>query len=64
MRLNNVRAKNIPGSETQAWTTGFFANVFEALIEADDGDTLRDEFMKKYVLAHDDIRYYTFVQIS
>lgn len=55
---------HLPGSETQVWSTGFFKGVFEALVETEDGDSLRSEFIEKYVKEYEDVRYYTFQQIS
>ncbi|KKA23846.1 Ribosome biogenesis protein Noc4 [Rasamsonia emersonii CBS 393.64] len=64
MRIVSARAMHLPGSETQVWSTGFFKGVFEALIETEDGDSLRSEFVEKYVKEYEDVRYYTFQQIS
>lgn len=64
MRLINARATHISGTETQVWTTGFFKDVFQSVVEARDGQVLQSEFMEKFLTQYEDVRYYTFVQIS
>ncbi|KAL1879577.1 Maturation and nuclear export of 40S ribosomal subunits interacting protein [Paecilomyces lecythidis] len=63
MRLINARATHISGTETQVWTTGFFKDVFQSMVEARDGQVLQSEFMEKFLTQYEDVRYYTFVQI-
>ena len=64
MRLINERATHIPGAETQVWSSGLFKGVFEAVIEARDGQALRSEFFEKFVKVYDDVRYFAFFQVS
>lgn len=64
MRLISERATHIPGAEGQVWVSGLFKNVFEAVVEAPDGQALQSEFIDKFVKAYEDVRYYTFIQIS
>lgn len=64
MRLINERAMHITGTETQVWTTGVFKDVFQAVVEARDGQVLQSEFVEKFLTQYEDVRYYTFVQIS
>ncbi|KAL2831763.1 CBF/Mak21 family-domain-containing protein [Aspergillus cavernicola] len=64
MRLLNERATHIPGDDTQAWTSGLFRSIFEAVVEARDGQTLRSEFLEKFVKPHEDVTYYTFMQLA
>lgn len=64
MRLINERATHIPGAEIQVWSSGLFKGVFEAVIEARDGQAVRSEFVDKYVNFYDDVRYFTFCQVS
>lgn len=64
MRLVNVRATHIPEAEIQVWTTGLFQSIFEAVVEAENGDLLRTEFVEKFVKEFDDVRFYTFQKIS
>lgn len=64
MRLVNVRATHIPEAEVQVWTTGLFQYIFEALVEAENGDLVRTEFVEKFVKEFDDVRFYTFQKIS
>lgn len=64
MRLVNVRATHIPEAEVQVWITGLFQSIFEALVEAEDGEAVRTEFVEKFVKEFDDVRFYTFQKIS
>jgi U3 small nucleolar RNA-associated protein 19 len=64
MRLVNVRATHIPEAEIQVWTTGLFKPIFDAVVEAEDGEALRTEFVEKFVKEFDDVRFYTFQKIS
>ncbi|KAL4943794.1 hypothetical protein BDV06DRAFT_127372 [Aspergillus oleicola] len=64
MRLLNERATHIPGDETQAWISGFFRNIFEAVIEARDGQALRSEFLENFLKPYEDVTYYTFMQVA
>ncbi|KAL2003926.1 hypothetical protein VTN02DRAFT_1622 [Thermoascus thermophilus] len=64
MRLVNERATHLPGAESHVWSSGFFKGVFEAVVEAEDGQSLRSEFINKFLKEYEDIRYYTFMQIS
>lgn len=64
MRLIGERATHIPGAEGQVWVSGLFKNVFEAVVEVPDGQALQLEFVDKFVKTYEDVRYYTFMQIS
>lgn len=64
MRLINERAAHIPGADTEVWSTGLFKGVFEAVVEAREGETLQSEFVEKFVVPYEDVRYYTFMQLS
>ena len=64
MRLISERATYIPGADAQVWSSGLFKNVFEAVVEARDGQALQSEFVEKFVKAYEDVRFYTFMQIS
>lgn len=64
MRLINERATHIPGADTEAWSSGLFKGVFEAVVEARDGDALQSEFVDKFVKPYEDVQYYTFMQLS
>ncbi|KAH8692180.1 putative ribosome biogenesis protein Noc4 [Talaromyces proteolyticus] len=64
MRIISTRATHIPEAEIQAWTTGLFSSVFEALVEAEDGQGVRTEFVEKFMKEYDDVRFYTFQKIS
>ncbi|KAG2412081.1 hypothetical protein HFD88_009637 [Aspergillus terreus] len=64
MRLVNERATHLPGDDTQVWTSGFFKNIVEAVVEAKDGELLRSEFITKFAKPYEDVQFYTFVQIA
>lgn len=64
MRLINERATHISGADTEAWSSGLFKGVFEAVVEARDGDALQSEFVDKFVKPYEDVQYYTFMQLS
>ncbi|KAJ9309607.1 hypothetical protein DTO217A2_897 [Paecilomyces variotii] len=64
MRLINERATHISGTETQVWTSGFFKDVFQSIVEARDGQVLQSEFVEKFLTQYEDVRYYAFLQIS
>lgn len=64
MRLVNMRATHIPEAEIQVWTTGLFQSIFEAVVEAEDGDSVRREYIEKFLLEYDDVRFYTFQKLS
>lgn len=64
MRLVNVRATHIPEAEVQVWTTGLFQSVFDAVVEAENAQSIRTEFVEKFVKEFDDVRFYTFQKIS
>lgn len=64
MRLINERATHIPGADTEVWSSGLFKGVFEAVVEARDGQVVLSEFVEKFVQQYEDVRYYTFMQLS
>ncbi|KAL2870073.1 ribosome biosynthesis protein NOC4 [Aspergillus lucknowensis] len=64
MRLLNERAIHIPGDDTQEWTSGLFRTIFEAVVEARDGQALQSEFLRKFVKPYEDVTYYTFLQVA
>lgn len=64
MRLLNERATHLHGEDIQVWISGFFKNIVEAVVEAKDGQALRAEFVEKFAKQYEDVRYYTFTQIS
>ncbi|RAH66261.1 ribosome biosynthesis protein NOC4 [Aspergillus aculeatinus CBS 121060] len=58
----NERATHLPGEEG-IWLTGLFKNVVEAVVEANNGQAVLSEFIEK-AKEFEDVRYYTFIQIS
>lgn len=64
MRLIHERAIHVPGGETQVWTSGLFRDLFEAVVEARDGQAVQSEFVDNFVNPYDDLRYHTFARIA
>ena len=64
MRLAKERNAHFDVPELRGYSASFFKDLLATLIEAPDGQILRDEFVDKYVKEYDDIRYTTFAQIS
>lgn len=64
MRLLKERLAHIPGSENNVWSTGFFKDIFTAVIEARAGQDVQSEFQTKFVKEFEDVRYSTFTQIG
>lgn len=61
--LINERATHLPGDNTQEWTSGLFKGVFEAVVEAQNGQAVLSEFIEK-AKEFEDVRYYTFMQLA
>ncbi|OOQ89907.1 putative ribosome biogenesis protein Noc4 [Penicillium brasilianum] len=63
MRLVKEYITHIPGADSRIWS-GLFKDVIEALVEAQDGEEVRAEFVTKFMKEYEDIRYQTFAQIA
>ncbi|KAJ5899960.1 hypothetical protein N7495_004704 [Penicillium taxi] len=63
MRLVKERLTHIPGAENSVWSNSF-KDIFEAVVEAQDGEDLQSEFVTKFVKEFEDVRYHTFEQTS
>ena len=64
MRLVHERVTHIPSADSEVWYSGLFKSIFEAVVEARDGQILQSEFVEKFVQPYEDVRYYTFIQLS
>ncbi|OJJ84678.1 ribosome biosynthesis protein NOC4 [Aspergillus glaucus CBS 516.65] len=64
MRLVGEQVTHIPSADSYVWSSGLFKNVFEAVIEAPEGQALQTEFTEKFVKAYEDVRFHTFTRIS
>ncbi|KAJ5971342.1 CCAAT-binding factor [Penicillium vulpinum] len=64
MRILKERLAHIPGSENNLWSTGLFKDIFAAVVEANNGQDLQSEAITKFVKEYEDVRYYTFAQMS
>ncbi|KAJ5355055.1 uncharacterized protein N7496_012267 [Penicillium cataractarum] len=63
MRLVKEYITHIPGADSSIWS-GLFKDIIEALVEAQDGEEVRAEFVSKFMKEYEDIRYQTFTQIA
>ncbi|GLI76077.1 maturation and nuclear export of 40S ribosomal subunits interacting protein [Penicillium ochrochloron] len=63
MRLVKEYITHISGADSSIWS-GFFKDIIEALVEAQDGEEVRAEFVAKFMKEYEDIRYQTFGQIA
>ncbi|PWY71094.1 CBF-domain-containing protein [Aspergillus sclerotioniger CBS 115572] len=61
--LINERATHISGDDVQDWSSGLFKGVFEAVVEARDGQSVLSDFIEK-AKEFEDVRYYTFMQLA
>ncbi|ODM21498.1 hypothetical protein SI65_02342 [Aspergillus cristatus] len=64
MRLVGEQVTHIPSADSYVWSSGLFMNVFEAVIEAPEGQALQAEFIEKFVKVYEDVRFHTFTRIS
>ncbi|KAI9819476.1 MAG: hypothetical protein M1827_006924 [Pycnora praestabilis] len=64
MRLVKDEALYLKVNEEYAWLSGMFADIIRSLLEAKDGQVVREEFVEKYVEEYDDIRLYTFAVVA
>ena len=64
LRLLKVDAAYINSGEERTWRNGLFSKLIRALVEADASQEVIEEFVEDYVEKYDDIRYYTFANIS
>ncbi|KAI2786027.1 hypothetical protein POX_h09792 [Penicillium oxalicum] len=63
MRLVKETISHIAGAESSTWS-GLFKDIIEALVEAQDGEEVRGEFVTKFMKQYEDVRYHTFAQIA
>ena len=63
MRLVKERITHIPGADHDIWAS-LFRDIFEAVVESNDGQDLQTEFVAKFVKEYEDVRFHTFGQIS
>lgn len=64
MRLVKEQAAHMAGSETQVWSTGLFHEVVVALVQAEDGEEVRAEFMRKFAAQYHDVAVYLVMRIA
>ena len=60
MRLMKVQAEYLNPQDDAIWLRGIFNRVLHSLIDSNEADERRAEFVEKYLHKYDDIRYYTF----
>lgn len=64
MRLLKEQSTYMVGSETQVWSSGFFHHVVVALLQAEEGESVRAEFMRKFALKYHDVAIYMVTRIA
>ncbi|KAK2785736.1 hypothetical protein FQN52_008285 [Onygenales sp. PD_12] len=64
MRLIKELSSNVQGYETEVWKGGYFNDVIVALVEAQDGERLRAEFVEKFLKEYHDIAFYTLLRLA
>ncbi|KAL1305702.1 hypothetical protein AAFC00_007292 [Neodothiora populina] len=64
MRLVKQETQQEGKRGEQAWRTGVFAGVVRALVQRDEAEGARAEFVEKYIEEHDDVRYFAFYHIA
>ena len=64
MRLVKEELQQEGQRAEQAWRNGVFAALVRALVEEDEAEGAREEFVAKFVEEHDDVRYFTFYHIA
>lgn len=60
MRLVKEETSQQGRRAEQAWRTGVFPSVVQALLSSPTAAAAREEFVEQYVEEHDDVRYFTF----
>lgn len=63
MRLLKEYITHISGADSSIWS-GLFKEIIEALVEAQNGEEVRAEFVSKFIKEYEDIRFQTFGQIA
>lgn len=65
MRLIKEQSANGgTGAEIGVWKGPCFYGLIVALIEAQDGERVRSEFIKKFLNEYHDVAIYTLLQLS
>ena len=64
MRLLKEEASHLNQSADTFWQEGIFWQLVQTLIEEDVVDEIRIEFMERYVLTYEDVRYHTFACLA
>lgn len=60
MRLMKAQAENLKMQEDAVWLHGIFKKVLQFLVDNSPSHEKRANFVEKYLVKYDDIRYYTF----
>ena len=64
VQLVKEKASHLNQSEDAVWQDGLFRQLVQTLIEEEVAETIRAEFVEKYVEQYDDVRYYTFACLA
>jgi len=60
MRLMREQANYLKLQDDSIWRNGIFTEILQALVGTSAADDRRTEFVEKYLVKYDDIRYHTF----
>ena len=60
MRLVQEKTTHLGLSEDIVWRSGLFQSIVQELVASKYGAPAIDEFVEKYVMEYDDVRYHTF----
>ncbi len=60
MRLMREQANYLKLQDDSIWRNGIFTEILQALVGTRAADARRTEFVEKYLVKYDDIRYHTF----
>jgi len=64
MRIVKEETSQEGSRSEQAWRTGTFSAVVRALVIGANAGLAREEFVKKFVEEHDDVRFFTFYAVA
>ena len=64
MRLLKEEASHLGQSADTLWQEGLFGQLVQTLIEEEVVEEIRIEFMERYVLTYEDVRYHTFACLA
>lgn len=64
MRSIKEEAEHLNLSEDAVWRSGVFTRVLRLLVDAKSSKDIREEFMTRFLIEYDDIRYHTCTRLA